>query len=93
MSKEVKYLGIIFDDKLMRNANMRAKVKKWLRGVWLCNAFTGKSRGLSPNVALSPYKDVIIPKITSVAVALWDRMHIDFGRSELERLQRTACIL
>ncbi len=37
------------------------------------------------------YKRVIIHKITSAAVALWDIMDIALARSELERLQRAAC--
>ncbi len=41
MSKEVKYLSINLDDKLMRKTYIWAQVKKWLRA-WLCSAFTGR---------------------------------------------------
>ncbi len=64
LSKEVKYLGVILDDKLKWKAHARAQVKKGLRALWSCNAFIGRARGLSPKVALRPYKRAIIPNIT-----------------------------
>ncbi len=38
-------------------------------------------------------KRVIIPKITCAAVAWWHGMDIALARSELEHLQRAACIM
>ncbi len=36
---------------------------------------------------------MIIPKITYAAIAWWDRIGIALARSELEHLQRAACIM
>ncbi len=36
---------------------------------------------------------MITPKITYADVAWWDKMDIALARSELERLQRVACII
>ncbi len=72
---------------------MRAQVKKGLRALWSCNANIGRTWGLSPKMALWLHKRVIIPKITYAAVAWWSDMDIAFTRSELERLQRAACIM
>ncbi len=59
--KEVKYPGVILDDKLTWKADVRALVKKGLRALWSCNAFIGKAWGLSPNMTLWLYKHVINP--------------------------------
>ncbi len=79
--------------KLTRKAHVRAHVRKGLRAMWPCNAFIDRTWGLSFKMALWLYKRVIIPKITCVIVAWWDRMDIALTRSELERLQRAACIM
>ncbi len=52
LTKEVKYLGVIHDDKLM----WKAQVRKELRALWSCNAYIGKTWGLSPKMALWLYK-------------------------------------
>ncbi len=68
-------------------------MKKGLRALWSCNAYIGRTWGLSPKMALWLYKRAIIPKITYVAVVWWDGMDVALARSELERLQRAACIM
>ncbi len=93
LTKEVKYLGVILDNKLTWKAHMRAQVKKRLKALWLCNAYTGMIWGLSPKMALSLYKHVIIFKITYAALAWRDCMDSVSARSELECLQRAACIM
>ncbi len=93
LTKEVNYLGVILDDKLTWKAHVRAQVKKGLRALWSCNAYIGRTWGLSPKTALWLHKCVIIAKITYAAVARWDSMDIALTRSELERLQRTANIM
>ncbi len=72
---------------------MWGHMKKRLRTLWSCNAVIGRAWGLSPKIALWLYKRVIIPKITYVDVALWDRMGNALARSQLEHLQRAACIM
>ncbi len=93
LSKEVKYLGIILDDKLMWKAHMRAQVKKVLRALWSRNAFIGNGWRLSSKMTLLLYKRVIIPKIMYAAVAWWNIMDIALARSELELLQRAICTM
>ncbi len=74
LTKEVKYRGVILDDKLTWKAHMRAQVRKGLSALWSCNAYIGRTWGLSPKMALRLYKRVIIPKITYAAVVWWDGM-------------------
>ncbi len=68
-------------------------MKKGLRALWSCSAFIGRAWGFSPKMILWLYKRVIISKITYEAVAWWDIRDIGLARSELERLQRAACIM
>ncbi len=84
LTKEVNYLGIIPDDKLTWKAHVREQVKKGLKALWSCNAYISRTWGLSPKKALWLYKRAIIPKIS---------MDTALTRSELERLQRAACIM
>ncbi len=49
LTKEVKYLGIILDDKLTRNAHVR----KGLKALWSCNAFFGRTWEPLPKMALA----------------------------------------
>ncbi len=93
LTKEVKYIGVILDDKLKWKAHVRAQVKKGLKALWSCNAYIGRTWVLSLKMALWLYKCVIILKITYAAVAWWDGMHIALTRSKLVRLQRAACIM
>ncbi len=93
LTKEVKYLCVILDDKLTWKVHVRAQMKKGLRELWSCNAYIGRTWGLSPKMSLWLYKHVIIPKITYAAVAWWDSMDIALTRSELDCLQRAACIM
>ncbi len=68
-------------------------MKKGLRALWSCNAFIGRTWGLSPKMALWLYKRVITPEFTYATVAWWDGLGIALTRSELERLHRAACIM
>ncbi len=95
-SKEIKYLGVILDDKLSCEAHVRAQVKKWLTALWPGIAFIGRAYRLSPKMTLYHYKRVIIHKITYVAVTWWDITDIALARSEqseLELLRRAACTM
>ncbi len=61
MTKEVKYLGVILDGKLIWKPHARAHVMKGLKALWSCSAYIGSSWGLSLKMALWLYKHVIIP--------------------------------
>ncbi len=51
-----------------------------LKTLWSCNAFIGRTWGLSFKIALWLYKRVVIPKITYATVAGWDRKDIALAR-------------
>ncbi len=78
LSKEVKYLGVIVDDKLTWKAHVRAQVKKGPRALWSYEVFIGSAWELLPKMTLWLYQCVIIHKITYVAAACWDI--VDIGK-------------
>ncbi len=90
---EVKYLGVILDDKLTWKARVNAQVKKGLRAQELCNAFIYRAWGLSPKMTLWLYKCMIIHNITYAAVVWLDIMDIALVRSDLERFQGATCTM
>ncbi len=77
----------------MWKAYVRAQVKKEQRALWSCNAFIGRTRGLTLKMTLWLYKRVVIHKIIYVAVAWWDITGIVLARCEMEHLLRAACIM
>ncbi len=66
LTKEFKYLHAVHYDKIMWKTHMRARMRMGLNALWSCNAFIGRTWGLSPKMALWLYKRVIILKITYV---------------------------
>ncbi len=65
LSKKVKYLGVILDDKLMK----KGQVNKGLRALCSCNTFIDRTWRLSLKMTLWLYKSGIIPNIIHAAVA------------------------
>ncbi len=43
VTKEVKYLGNILDEKIMWKAHVRAQVRKGLSALWSCDAYIGRT--------------------------------------------------
>ncbi len=68
LSKDVKYLGVILDEKLVWKSHMRAQVKKRLRVLQLCNAFIDRASGLLPKMTPRLNTRVIVPKIMYATV-------------------------
>ncbi len=57
--KEVKYLGIIFDDNVTWKAYVETWKKKGLGSLWTCQRLIGRTWGLTPKMTLGlyiPYK-------------------------------------
>ncbi len=71
LSMEVKYLGVILDDKLMRKTHVRPQVKKGLKVLWSCKAFIGRTKGLSLKMTLSLYKSLRLHMRLSHGGAEW----------------------
>ncbi len=83
MSSWKVYLDVMFDDKQMWKAHVKAQVKKGRKALWSCNAFIGRNWGLSPKMTLW---------LICGCRMVGHKGHC-LARSELQRLQGVACIM
>ncbi len=67
---EIKYFGVIIDEKLMRKTHVENQVKKGITILWFGYAFIGRTCDLTPRITLWLYKQEMIPKVT-YAVVSW----------------------
>ena len=68
LSKSVKYLGVIIDDKLNWNEHINEAVLKCKKTFFAVKRAIGKKWGLTPRQMMWIYKTIIIPKITYCSV-------------------------
>ena len=92
LSTEVKYLGVIFDHKLLWNKHLENKLAKACITLWQCRKLLGKNWGLKPHITQWLYTSVIRPTITYGAVIWWTRTKLSTTQKQLEKFQRYACL-
>ena len=92
LSKEIKYLGVILDSKLLWKSHVETKASKALTAFWQCKGVFGKTWGLSPSKVLWIYTAMIRPIITYASVVWMSRLSLVGVRRTLSRLQRTVAI-
>ncbi|XP_048004470.1 uncharacterized protein LOC125240570 isoform X2 [Leguminivora glycinivorella] len=92
LSKEVKYLGIILDDKLNWSKHLEQKLSKATVAFWQCRRMVGKKWGLAPHIILWLYKMVIMPMISYGAIVWWPRTKQTTAIDKLNKTQRLACV-
>ncbi|CAH2097628.1 unnamed protein product [Euphydryas editha] len=91
LTKEVKYLGVILDNKLLWNRHLDSKINKASIILCQCKRLLGKSWGLSPKITSWLYKTIVRPIITYGAVTWWQRTELTTVKNKLQRFQRIAC--
>ncbi|CAB3243886.1 unnamed protein product [Arctia plantaginis] len=91
LTKEVKYLGVILDSKLLWNKHLDEKLNKACIIFCQCKRLLGKSWGLSPKITLWLYRTVIRPIITYGAVVWWQRTELSTVINKLQQFQRLPC--
>ena len=92
LGTQVKYLGVILDQKLNWIAHVKDKVKKALAAFWICKNSFGRSWGLSSRAILWIYTAIIRPMICHGCVVWWPRLDVDCVRKELGEIQRLVCL-
>lgn len=90
LTNEVKYLGIILDDKLNWLAHLKKTITKATRSFWATRSIVGRSWGLVPKITLWLYTQVILPQITYGALVWWPRVKFNNSSNQLRSLQRMA---
>lgn len=91
-SSTVKYLGLIFDAKLLWNEHLDSVVKKAKNSLWTCRKMVGKLWGLKPKLAHWVYTAMVRPIVSYAAIAWWQKTEEKTTQSKLEKLQRLACV-
>ncbi|RVE41707.1 hypothetical protein evm_013638 [Chilo suppressalis] len=92
LSTQVKYLGVILDNKLNWASHIDIKTKKACIAFNQCRRLVGKKWGLSPKITLWLYTAVIRPSITYGSVVWWPRTQLTTVKSKLQSLQRLASV-
>lgn len=92
LSGQVRYLGVIIDNKLNWKAHVKDKAEKALTAFWICRKSFGRNWGLPSKAILWLYEAVIRPMLCHGCVVWWPRLDVDSARKTLMELQRLVCI-
>jgi Reverse transcriptase (RNA-dependent DNA polymerase). len=91
-SREVKYLGVILDNKLTWNAHLEKVVSKAKQTLCVCRRLIGKTWGLKPKMSHWLYTSIVRPRILYGAVVWWQKTQQTTAKEKLNRIQRLACL-
>lgn len=88
----VKYLGVIFDRKLLWNDHLKFALQKATAVFWSLRRMFGATWGLKPAVIKELYVTVVRPILAFGCVVWWRRVRLKTAGEELQVLQRMACL-
>lgn len=88
----VKYLGVIFDSKLLWKEHLSLAIRKSTVCFWMIRRMVGNTWGLSPKIVHDLYISLVRPVLCFGCVAWWKRADLACSKSSLQSLQRLACI-
>lgn len=91
-SKQVKFLGVIFDSKLNWGNHIEYRIRRAITIYWQCRCAVGKTWGLAPKVMHWLYTAVVRPALTYGAIVWWPRVKLVTCRQRLARVQRLAAV-
>ena len=91
--KEVRYLGVTLDSKLLWKPHMEAASTKALKNLHTLRSACSKSWGLKPSYTLWIYTQIIIPAISHGCVAWSHRLKCSTLANIFNRVQRAALLL
>lgn len=94
LKEEVKYLGVILDQKLNWSNHISYKIDKCLRVFWSCRTAIGKTWGLNPKCLLWIYESIVKQMLAYGAFVWWQgtKVIIPNIRAKLNHLQRVASL-
>lgn len=88
----VKYLGVIFDNRMTWIAHLEDKLNKAIGIFWMCRSAFSRTWGLSPKAIWWIYTAVVRPILCHGCIAWWPRIEIGTAKKRLDKLQRLACL-
>ena len=92
LKTEVKYLGIILDQKLTWKPQLERILKKALTATWICRRLLGRTWGLKPKMIFWSYITVIRPIVTYASIVWWTKTNETTAQALLTKIQRLACL-
>lgn len=93
LSREVKYLGVVLDEKLTWRPQIDRIVTKTVASLWQLRKTIGKVWGLKPEVMHWLYTAIIRPRISYGSVVWWKSITNVTVANRLTKLQRLASLL
>jgi len=93
VKKEVRYLGIIIDQRLNWNAHVRKKASACSSKLAMCHRAIGKTWGLKPSHTNWVYKAIVRPCLDYGCLVWIPAIQTKFKIKSLEQVQRTALLM
>ena len=92
-SDTVKVLGVIIDDKLTWNAQLKYALERGRISLFTCQKMIGKTWGLTPKMMKWLYETIIKPRAMYGAGVWWKKTEQITCQNELGKFQRLACMM
>lgn len=90
LSTEVKYLGVILDNKLTYGRHVEEQCNKAKRIMWALRGAFGRTWGLQPKQTLWLYTSIVRPILLYASIIWWRRALTTVGNNQLRGVQRLA---
>jgi ribonuclease HI len=92
LKTEVKYLGVILDQKLSWNSHLEKVRLKAALTLQTCRRLLGRNWGLKPKMIYWSYTAIIRPMVTYAAAVWWPKTEQRAAQLLLQKIQRLACL-
>ncbi|XP_011175784.1 uncharacterized protein LOC105207840 [Solenopsis invicta] len=87
---EVKYLGVILDQKLTWNSHLKKVQSKAALALHTCRRLLVRNWGLRPKMILWSYMAIVRPMVTYAAAVWWPKTEQRAAQLQLQKIQRLA---
>jgi hypothetical protein len=92
-SKETKYLGVVLDNKLRWDSQIKSVKERATKELMACRAVVGQRWGLKPATMSWIYTTVVRPMVTYASFVWWQHTELKTAYAELQKVQKLACLL
>ena len=90
---EIKYLGVIIDQKLSWKQHIESQIKKATNVLMMSRKMIGNKWGLKPKIMDWIYKGIVRPTLSYGSIVWISGLNRKFIQEKLSRVQRKACLM
>ncbi|XP_074114897.1 uncharacterized protein LOC141537672 [Cotesia typhae] len=90
--KEVRYLGVTLDSKLIWNSHIEKQTQKATATFWACRRIFGTTWGLRPKLIKWIYTAILVPQLTFASVVWWPSIKKNINIKALSKIYRLALL-